>query len=113
MVTRAILVWPNDSGITRTKSRVFDPSDPENFSYSAALVAFVLTRKKDIKGGTMFLDDAPSFEGAKAIIEAELKKVVYAKQALTTDQISAIQLLEQFGIETYYNPGIMLAGEEL
>lgn len=61
----------------------------------------------------MFLDDASSFEGAKAIVEAELKKVVYAKQALTADQISAIQLLEQFGIETYYNPGIILAGEEL
>lgn len=61
----------------------------------------------------MFLDDAPSFEGAKAIVEAELKKIVYAKQALTADQISAIQLLEQFGIETYYNPGIILAGEEL
>lgn len=38
----------------------------------------------------MFLDDAPSFEGAKAIVEAELKKVVYAKQALIADQISAI-----------------------
>lgn len=61
----------------------------------------------------MFLDDAPSFEGEKTIVKTELKKVVYAKHALTADQISAIQLLEQFGIETYYNPGIILAGEEL
>lgn len=33
----------------------------------------------------MFLDDAPSFEGEKTIVKTELKKVVYAKHALTAD----------------------------
>lgn len=113
MVQRAILVWPNNNGITSTKSKILDNSDPEMFTYCAALVAFVLTRKKDIKGGTMFLDAAPSLEGAKAMCEAELAKVVYATEAQTMDEITAIQLLEQHGIETYYNPNIVLAGEEM
>lgn len=113
MVQRAILVWPNNNGITSTKSKVLDPHDPENMTYSAALIAFVLTRKKDIKGGAIFLDDAPSLDGAKAIVEAELVKVIYQKPAVEPTQVAAIQLLEQFGIETQLNPGIILAGEEI
>lgn len=80
----------------------------EEYVYPATLSAFVLSRKKDIIGGTIYLDDAPSDNGALAIIDAELKKVVYKQAASTPTQIAAIQLLEQAGVETCYNPEIQL-----
>ena len=60
--------------IDMTKSRIFDHSDPENFSYSAALVAFVLTRKKDIKGGTMFQMMRLLLKGQKRLLRLNLKR---------------------------------------
>ena len=106
MVNRAVIV--KDDFIVYGSSHKLIPSDTEEFTYSACLSAFVASKKEDVMGGTMYLDDAPSSNGAMAIIEAELKKVVYGKPAKTENQIMAIQMLEHVGIETKYNPNIQL-----
>ena len=105
MVNRAVIV--KDEYIVYASSHKLIPGD-EAFIYPATLAAFVRARKQDIIHGTMFVDECPSLNGAKAIADAELDKVIYAKPAESTDQVAAIQLLEQLGITTKYNPNINL-----
>lgn len=105
MVNRAVIV--KDDYIVYGSSNKLIPND-ETFTYPAFLAAFVRARKRDIIGGVMFLDDAPTLIGAQSAADAELSKVVYAKAASTPEQIAALQLLEQLGIETKYNPDINL-----
>lgn len=105
MVNRAVIV--KDEYIVYASSNKLVP-DNDEFTYSAALAAFVRARKQDIIHGVMFTDDAISLNGAQAVADAELSKVVYAKPAQTLDQVAALQLLEQLGIETKYNPNINL-----
>ena len=103
MVNRAVIV--KDEYIVYASSNKLVP-DNDDFTYPAALAALVRARKQDIIHGIMFVDDAISLNGAQAV--AELSKVIYAKPAQTMDQVAALQLMEQLGIETKYNPNINL-----
>ena len=76
MVNRAVIV--KDEYIVYASSNKLVP-DNEDFTYSAALAAFVRARKQDIIHGVMFVDDAISLNGAQAVADAELSKVIYAK----------------------------------
>lgn len=105
MVNRAVIV--KDEYIVYAGSNKLVP-DNDDFTYPAALAALVRARKQDIIHGVMFVDDAISLNGAQAVADAELSKVVYAKPAQTMDQVAALQLMEQLGIETKYNPNINL-----
>ena len=105
MVNRAVIV--KDAYIVYASSNKLVP-DNDDFTYPAALAALVRARKQDIIHGVMFVDDAISLNGAQAVADAELSKVVYAKPAQTMDQVAALQLMEQLGIETKYNPNINL-----
>lgn len=105
MVNRAVIV--KDEYIVYANSNKLVP-DNDDFTYPAALAALVRARKQDIIHGIMFVDDAISLNGAQAVADAELSKVVYAKPAQTMDQVAALQLMEQLGIETKYNPNINL-----
>lgn len=105
MVNRAVIV--KDEYIVCASSNKLVP-DNDDFTYPAALAALVRARKQDIIHGVMFVDDAISLNGAQAVADAELSKVIYAKPAQTMDQVAALQLMEQLGIETKYNPNINL-----
>lgn len=105
MVNRAVIV--NDNYICSASSRQLVPGYPGP-GYPATMSAFVLSRRSDIVGGTMYLDEVPSSVGAMSILDAGLTKVVYAKPAESEDQVAAIQILEQGGVETRYNPDIIL-----
>lgn len=84
----------------------------DDFVYSATHEVFNRAKKEDIRGGIVFLDDAPTFEDAKAILSAELVKVVYKIPAETVDETAAIQLLEANKVETYFNPELILEVSE-
>ena len=105
MVNRAVIV--KAEYIVYAISNKLVP-DNDDFTYPAALAALVRARKQDIIHGVMFVDDAISLNGAQAVADAELSKVIYAKPAQTMDQVAALQLMEQLGIETKYNPNINL-----
>lgn len=82
------------------------------FTYEATNEVFNLAKKEDIAGGILFLDDAPQPQGAMAIISAGLKKVVYKLPVETVEESAACQLLEQYGVETVYNPDIITCRED-
>lgn len=105
MVNRAVIVKDEYIVYASSNKLVLDNDD---FTYPAALAALVRARKQDIIHGVMFVDDAISLNGAQAVADAELSKVIYAKPAQTMDQVAALQLMEQLGIETKYNPNINL-----
>lgn len=93
-------------------SSVFVKDRPEMFTYEATNEVFNLAKKEDVVGGILFLDDAPNPQGAMAIISAGLKKVIYRLPVETVEETAACQLLEQYGIETVYNPDIITCKED-
>lgn len=108
MVHNAILVNPEKSLVVYATSNVFDESTEMNFVYEATNEAFALVKREDIIGGYIFLDSAPTLEGAKAIISAGIKKVVYKLPIENEDEAAACQLLEQYSIPAIYNPDIIV-----
>lgn len=52
-------------------------------------------------GATLYVTDAPCIECSKLIIQAGIRRVVYAKQYRLTD---GIELLQRAGIEVVYMP---------
>ena len=52
-------------------------------------------------GATLYVTDSPCIECAKLIIQAGIKRVVYAKQYRLTD---GVELLTRAGIEIVYMP---------
>ena len=73
----------------------------------ATIQALIKARREDIVGGTIFLARFPCYECAKAIVFAELTKVVY-KEENTGDAMhsEARMFLEYSGIEVVQNPDL-------
>lgn len=108
MVHNAILVNPEKNLVVYAKSTTFDESDEMNFTYEATNEAFNLAKKADVKGGIIFLDDAPTLDSAKAIISAGLSKVIYKIPIENENEAAACQLLEQYGIPAIFNDEIIV-----
>lgn len=108
MVHHAILVNPEKNLVIYGTSTTFADSDEMNFVFEATNEVFNLSRKADVKGGIIFLDDAPTLDGAKAIISAGLSKVVYKIPIETENEAAACQLLEEYGIPAIYNGEIII-----
>lgn len=108
MVHHAILVNPETDTVVYAESKIFAEDDVFDFTYEATNEAFNLAKKEDVKGGYIYLDDAPTLASAKAIISAELKRVVYKIPIETPEEGAACQLLEQYGIPAIYNPDIIV-----
>lgn len=113
MVRRAILVWDKNRGITCADATIFDKENPEQFSYSAVQKIFVLTKKKSVKGGLMYMDAPPTLQDCAAVAEAELSKIVYRGDGEGKDFTAGQQLLAERGIEVEHNDGIILYGDEI
>ena len=111
MVHQAILINPETDTIVYAESKTFAEDDIFDFTYEATNEAFNLAKKEEIKGGYIYLDDAPTLASAKAIISAELKRVVYKIPIETPEEGAACQLLEQYGIPAIYNPNIIINRE--
>ena len=82
-----------------------------NFVYEATNEVFNLGRKADVKGGVIFLDDAPTLDGAKAIISGGISKVVYKIPVKNEDEAAACQLLEEYSIPAILNDEIIITEE--
>lgn len=108
MVNHAILVNPKKNLVIYGTSTTFADSDEMNFVYEATNEVFNLGRKADVSGGIIFLDDAPTLDGAKAIISANLSKVIYKIPIKTENEAAACQLLEEYGIPAIFNDEIII-----
>lgn len=53
------------------------------------------------EGSTLYVTDSPCIECAKLIIQAGIRRVIYAREYRLTD---GIDLLRRAGIEVIYNP---------
>lgn len=73
----------------------------------ATIQALIKAKREDVVGGTIFLARFPCFECAKAIVFAELTKVVY-KEENNSDamHMEAKMFLEHSGIEIVQNPDL-------
>lgn len=111
MVHNAILVNPEKNLVIYGTSTTFADSDEMNFVYEATNEVFNLGRKADVRGGIIFLDDAPTLIGAKAIISAGLSKVIYKVPVENEDEAAACQLLEEYKIPAIFNPEIIITQE--
>lgn len=108
MVHHALLIHPENNIAIYARSTIFEENDEMDFVYEATDEAFNLAKKSEIKGGIIFLDDAPTLNSAKAIISSQLSKVVYKLPPENPNELAALQLLEQHNIPAVYNPEIIV-----
>lgn len=112
MVKRAALVWVN-GGITICDTTIYDYNDPEEFSYSAVLRIFTITKKARIMGSVMYLDSPPNFQECAAMADAKLSKVVYRGMGEGRDFTAGQQLLAEAKVEVEQNDKLIMYGDEL
>ena len=74
----------------------------------AILKAFLASRQSDIEGGVLYVIGCPGLVAVSLVIAAKLVKVVYSREPENSDEMCAIELLKERGIETVHNPSIIL-----
>jgi len=75
---------------------------------NAILKAFLASRQSEVEGGILFVTGCPGLTSVSLIIAAKLSKVVYNREPADSDEMCAIELLRERGIETVCNPSIIL-----
>ena len=75
---------------------------------NAIMKTFMTSRMQDVEGGTLYANGCPSLNEAAMIISARLTKVVFSREPVMSDELCAIELLKENGIEVICNPEIIL-----
>lgn len=105
MITKAVIV-NGDFIVSQEIEYIYEGQITVNCN--AILMAFMASRKSEIEGGILYATGCPGLTSTGMIIAAELKKVVYNREPENSDEMCAIELLKEHGIETIYNPNIIL-----
>ena len=75
---------------------------------NAILKTFLASPVEEIEGGKLYATGCIGLTEASMIIAAKLKKAVFSRSPETSDEMCAIELLKEQGIETVINPNIIL-----
>lgn len=105
MPTKAVIV-NDDFIVSQEIEYIYEGQITVNCN--AILKAFMASRQSEVEGGTLYATGCPGLTDAGVIIVAKLKRVVYSRNPENSDEMCAIELLKEHGIETVYNHNIIL-----
>lgn len=74
----------------------------------AIMKTFMASKQKDIEGGILYTNGCPDLINASMIIAAKLKKVVFNREPINSDEMCALELIKENGITVVCNPNIIL-----
>ena len=106
MVKRAIII--KDDFIVHQEMEYIYNSEDITVNCNAILMAFMASRREEIEGGVLYTSGCPGMLAAGMIVTAKLKKVVFDREPLSSDEMCALELLKENNIETIYNPNIIM-----
>ena len=69
---------------------------------------FMASKQEDIEGGILYTNGCPDLVNASMIIAAKLKKVVFNREPINSDEMCALELIKENGITVVCNPNIIL-----
>lgn len=105
MINKAVIV-KDDFIVSQEMEYIYDGELTVNCN--AILKAFLASRQSEVEGGTLFASGCPGLVSVGMIIAANLKKVIYGREPTNSDEMCSIELLREKGIETIFNPNIIL-----
>lgn len=105
MIQHAIMA--NKDFVVRTEAEVLYDADLQIRS-NAVFMLFVLSKGSEMEGGTLYMDGCPSKSEVELIVPAKIAKVVFTREPETSDEMCALQFLQQEGISTVLNDEIIL-----
>ena len=105
MLNQAAIV--KDDFIVSTHSKVIYEGEP-NFNCNAIMMVFLKPRQSEIVDGTLYANGCPGVNEASLIVVAKIKKAIFSREPETSDELCAIELLKEKGIEIIFNPDIIL-----
>jgi deoxycytidylate deaminase len=105
MITKAAIV-NNNYIVSKEIEYIYDNQISVNCN--AILMSLMASSPEEIEGGVMYTTGCPSLVEVGMIIAAKLRKVVYSRDPIDSDEMCAIELLKENYIEAVCNPNIIL-----
>lgn len=109
MADRVIIV--NKDFIVCAESKYLIPND-DKFRYEASCMAFLKSKKEEIKGGILYADSPLTLSEAKGAVEAGIHNIIYPYNEETKEDITVVQFLISQGVEICRSANIIFWGDE-
>lgn len=106
MLNHAVLV-NGDSVVCSRSFDIYEGTDIR-LGCNAVLMMVIKAQHDEMDGGTLYLNGCPGPNEASVIIAAKIKKVIMSRHPEDSDELCAVQALEEQGITVVLNPEIRL-----
>lgn len=71
---------------------------------------FVMTKRAEMKGGSLYVDRMPTIENAVLLLDAQISKLYVRDEPVQSDEIIAAQFLQDHSVFVDVNPEIIFKG---
>lgn len=92
---------------TESDSRYAEEHNCAPMGITAIDRLFVLTKRAEMKGGTVYVDKMPTIENSVLLLDAQIKCLYVKEEPTLSNEIVAAQFLQDHGVFVDVNPDII------